>query len=308
MVGGGGGDGGSEGMIMREEKMKPKEKKKVVSLSVLVLTKNEGKFIGDCLKSVCGWADEVVLADTGSTDETLEIAKRFEIRVFQTLKGGSFCDWRNFILSEAKGDWVFYLDADERATEKLKEEIDQRVGRETYQAYAIPRRNFLLKQEMKHGGWAPDYVKRLFERRKLSGWRGELHEEPVFCGEMGHLREPMIHIQPETLEPMVEKSIKWSKIEAKLLFDAGHPKVVWWRVLRMGLTTFWLRYVCKRGFLDGAGGFIIAAYQAYHTMIVYMQLWEMQNSNQKSRLRSALARQVKVKSPSYAKATEGKQK
>ncbi len=247
-----------------------------MKLSVLMLARNEEKDIEEALKSVVGWADEIVVADSGSTDRTLKIAKKYGVRIYETSPGGNFCDWRNFVLSKAKGEWVFYLDADERATNELKKEIDERVGKEKYLFYEIPGRNFLWGKEMKHGGWAPDYVKRLFKKEAHSGWRGELHEEPVFNGEMGHLKEAMIHLQPETLEPMVEKSIKWSKIEARLLFEAGHPPVVWWRILRMGMTTFLSRYVRRLGILDGTKGFIMAAYQGYHSMIVYMQLWEMQ--------------------------------
>ena len=100
-------------------------------------------------------------------------------------------------------------------------------------------------------------------------------------GELGHLKEPMIHLQPKSIEPMLEKSIKWSKIEAKLLYEANHPPVTWWRILRMGATTLFERLIKKQGFRDGTEGWIEAIYQAFHTVIIYMQLWEMQVKKEK---------------------------
>jgi len=146
-------------------------------------------------------------------------------------------------------------------------------------AYAIPRRNFLLGKELHWGGWYPDYVERLFQRDKLKYWRGEVHEEAIFKGELGHLKEPMIHIQPDSIEPMLEKTIGWSEIEAKLLYEAAHPPVVWWRILRMGATTLFNRLIKKQGFRDGTEGWIMSIYQAFHTMIVYVQLWEKQQKD-----------------------------
>ncbi len=234
--------------------------------------------IGDCLESI-KWADEIILIDSGSTDKTIEIAKKFGAKVIEVpSKKLEYAKWRNKGLETAKGDWVLYLDADERVTPELKKEILQIISLKKPQhwAYAIPRRNFLLGKELRWGGWWPGYVKRLYKRDKLKKWQGELHEEPVFEGKLGHLKEPMIHLQPKSIEPMLEKSIKWSKIEAKLLHQANHPPVTWWRILRMGATTLFDRLIKKQGFRDGTEGWIESIYQSFHTMIIYMQLWEMQ--------------------------------
>lgn len=258
-------------------------------ISVLINAKNEEKFIADCLESV-KWADEVlVFINPDSTDKTEERARQFKVRIMeQKPREMDFAAWHNQGLKEAKGDWLLWVDADERIPPLLKEEIKSSIinhsreagsrsaGQSSISAYAIPRRNFLLGKELKHGGWSPDYVKRLFKKKNLKKWVGELHEEPIFEGEIGHLKNPMIHLQPEKIEPALEKSLVWSGIEADLLFKAKHPQITWWRVLRMGATTLFDRLIKKRGFLDGVEGWIESVYQSFHTMIIYLRLWEKQ--------------------------------
>lgn len=249
-------------------------------LTILIIAKNEEAYIGDCLKSA-RWADEVVLMDTGSTDKTIEIAKRMKVKILSNKFSGGlqFAKWRMEALSCAKSKWVLYLDADERITPELKDEINLVTKSSKCVAYSIPRRNFLLGKELHHGGWWPDYVKRLFLKESLKGWKGSLHEEPIINGHMGYLSSPMIHLQPETIEPMFQKTIVWSRLEAKLLFDSNHPQVAWWRVIRMGVTTLFDRLIKKQGFRDGVEGVIESFFQAFHYMIVYIQLWEMQMSS-----------------------------
>jgi glycosyltransferase involved in cell wall biosynthesis len=246
-------------------------------ISVIIGAKNEEKFMVDCLESV-KWADEaLVFINPDSNDKTEEIAREFKVRIMeQKPRKMDFAAWHNQGLKEAKGDWLLWVDADERIPPLLREEIEKAIKDKQYVAYAIPRRNFLLGKELKHGGWSPDYVKRLFKKKNLEKWVGELHEEPVFEGEMGHLKNPMIHLQPEKIETAFEKSIVWSGIEADLLFKAGHPKMAWWRVIRMGATTLFDRLIKKRGFLDGVEGWIESVYQSFHTMMIYLRLWELQ--------------------------------
>lgn len=249
-----------------------------MKFSVVILTKDEEKVIKDCLESV-KWAEEIILVDSGSTDKTPQIARKYKAKIIGVSSNKlEYARWRNEGLKAAKGKWVLYVDADERVTPKLKKEIQKIISRRKSDdtAYSIPRRNFLLGKELHWGGWYPDYVKRLFLRRNLKKWTGDLHEEPVFEGLLGKLKNSFIHLQPETIEPMFQKSIRWSKLEAKMLLKAKHPPVVWWRVLRMGLTTLFDRLIKKQGFRDGAEGWIESIYQAFHTIIVYIQLWEMQ--------------------------------
>jgi hypothetical protein len=141
-----------------------------------------------------------------------------------------------------------------------------------------------LGREMRHGGWWPDYVKRLFYKDKLKKWVGDLHEEPVFDGVMGHLENALIHIKENKLSDMVEKTNKWSEIEARLMFDSNHPKMSLIRFLSAILREFWYRIIKKKAYLDGTEGMIFGIYQVYSRFISYAKLWEMQNINQKPKL------------------------
>lgn len=246
-------------------------------LSVIIIAKNEERDIEDALKSAI-WADEVILLDGGSTDDTLKIAQRYPVRIVPQTKtdGLDYAAWHNQGLDQTGCAWIFYLDADERFTPGLVEEIKTMQADPAHSVWAVPRRNYLLGRELRHGGWYPDYQIRLFKKADLVKWEGKLHEHPVYRGSLGYAKQPIIHVQPETLEPMYQKSIKWSAVEADRLLAAGHPPVAWWRVTRMGGTTLFDRLIKKQGWRDGVEGWIESLYQAYHTAIVYLRLWELQ--------------------------------
>jgi len=246
--------------------------------SVIIIAKNEEQMIGDCLRSVRQLADEIILVDSGSTDKTMEIAKKYSARIISLpTEKLEFARWRNVGLREAKGEWILYLDADERVTPELQKEIKESI--KYFTAYEIPRRNFYLGKEMHYGGAWPDYVKRLFLKEKLKRWIGELHEDPVFEGEMGRLKNPIVHIAHRDLSLMVEKTREWSKIEAELLYKTGHPPVTWWRILRIMLSEFWLRGVKLQGWRDGTVGWIEIIFQMFSRFVTYGRLWELQQKH-----------------------------
>jgi glycosyltransferase involved in cell wall biosynthesis len=258
---------------------------KKIKISAAIIAKDEEKMIEDCLKSLA-WVDEIVLIDSGSTDRTCDIADKYTAKIIK-VKGGNYSDWRNEGLVNARGEWILYVDADERITPLLRKEIESLITNQQseFNAYAIPRRNVILGKEMKHGGWWPDYVKRLYKKDKLEKWSGELHEEPVFTGNLDHLKNPMIHIKHSDLSQMVEKTNKWSEVEARLLYEANHPKMVWWRFIRIILTELWLRLIKLKGILDGVEGIIYSFYQAWSKFITYAKLWELQLENSKANLK-----------------------
>lgn len=254
-----------------------------MKLSIIIIAKNEEEIIGDCLKSA-KWADEIVLVDSGSSDKTPQIAQKYGAKIISLpSKKLEFAKWRNAGLKAAKGDWVFYLDADERVTPELQKEIEKAIGDTKYVTYAIPRRNYYLGREMHYGGAWPDYVKRLYQKNKLKRWVGKLHEEPVFEGKMGRLKNPLIHITHRDLTSMLTKTIAWTKIEAELLYRAEHPPVVWWRFFRMMATKFFERIIKLNGWRDGTEGWINAIFETFNTFIIYARLWERQNK-QKSKV------------------------
>jgi len=247
-------------------------------LSIVVIGRNEEKLIGDCFKSAA-FADELILLDGESTDKTVKIAKDYQARVIpQAVKEKDWAAWHNQGKEEAQGEWLFYLDADERITPELEREIKDimKEGSEELSAFAVPRLNVLLGKEMFFGGWYPDYQIRLFHKDKLDKWVGKLHERPVYEGQLGYLKQPIKHLTHRDLTSMVEKTNYWSLIEAKLLYEAHHPPMAPWRFFRIMLTEFWERGIKKQGWRDGIVGWIEIIYQMFSRFMTYAKLWELQ--------------------------------
>jgi glycosyltransferase involved in cell wall biosynthesis len=251
------------------------------SITCAIIAKDEEEKIGECIDSL-KWVDEVLLVDTGSSDKTIEITKKRGAKIVE-ISRGSYADWRNEALKHVKSDWIFYVDADERVTPALRDEIGQLISEPVNQlsdsAHAIPRRNLIFGKEFKHGGQYPDYQKRLFLRSRLKGWTGKVHEEPEFEGNLGHLKNSLLHIKHNNLSEMVQKTNNWSAIEAELMYKSAHPRMNVFRFLTAMWREFWLRMVKQMAFLDGVEGIIYANYQVFSKFVSYAKLWEMQIKN-----------------------------
>lgn len=228
------------------------------SISVVILYGSEpAKILDDCRRHL-KFADEIIVVDT----------KKIK---------GSFSEWRNEGIGRASGKWVLYVDTDEEVTNNLSEEVVAIANSsDSLSAYALPRRNFIFGKEFKHGGQWPDYQKRLFRKTDFVKWEGNLHEEPRYKGEMGYLNNPLIHHKNITISQMLDKTNNWSEIEAKLLFDANHPPMNFFRFASAAIREFYLRFVRQLSFLDGTEGVIYGIYQIYSRLITYSKLWEMQ--------------------------------
>ncbi len=170
-----------------------------MKISFIVIARDEEVMIADCLKSV-SWADEVIVVDHGSIDKTAQIAQKFKAKIISLPREEKFnySKPRNIGLKAASNDWVFYLDADERITPKLHKELQDLQPRDV-SYFAVPRLNVILGRQMHHGGWYPDYVKRLYKKNELNGWIGDLHEEPQISGKLKHLKNPIKHIKHEDI-------------------------------------------------------------------------------------------------------------
>ena len=251
---------------------------KLNKITAAIITKNEEKMLPGCLKTL-DWVGETVLIDTGSTDKTVEIAKKHKVKVVNFTKGKNFSDWRNKALKEVNTDWIFYIDADERVPKKLKKEILGKINSSEFSVFAIPRLNIILGKEMRHGGWWPDYVERIFKTKDLNKWEGELHERPSYKGKLKHLENYLIHDKHETFSEMVEKTNNWSAVEAKLMLDANHPPMNMVRFISAMFREFWHRMIIKKAFLDGTEGIIFAIYQVFSRFASYAKLWEIQQKN-----------------------------
>lgn len=249
-----------------------------MKLSFIIITKNEEDWLENCLLSIKGLADEIIIVDVGSIDKTLAIAKRHTKLIF-TRDWHGYSTQKNFATEKATGNWLFFIDADERLSSKLASEIKTALENDTpVSAYQVPRLNYLLAKPLRHGGWYPDYVTRLARKDKIKGWKGDLHEALEVDGQIQTLTQPLFHLSHRGIDWMLKKSIKYTQIEAELRFRSHHPKVTWWRFPRVMLAEFFDRLILKQGFRDGIEGWIEAISQSYNMFLIYVHLWELQKS------------------------------
>lgn len=247
-------------------------------ISVLIITKNEEDVIADCLDSVKDLASEIIVVDD-SSDRTAEIAEKMGAKIIKN-EFKDFTTQRNFALSKACGDWIFYIDADERATPEFAGEAKQKIkdAPENLSGFFVRRKTFYFGRDWDF----TDKVERIFKKSKLLGWRGIVHETPSVDGEMGIINEPILHYTHRSLSQMLEKTNKWSEFEAKLRFDAHHPKMNLPRFVRIIATGFIKSCIKEKGYKNGTAGIIEATYQGYSMFITYSKLWEMQNKSLRS--------------------------
>lgn len=226
-------------------------------ISVYIIAYNEADKIEAALKSVT-WADEIVVADSHSTDGTDQIARRYTPNVLQIPFDG-FGKLRNDVLARLTGDWVFSLDADERCTEAAAAEIRATVERaDAADAYRVPRRNFFFGRWIRHSGWFPDYRQpQLFRRGKLRYTEDAVHESYVLDGSLGTMTEPIAQVPFRDLTQVIHKMQRYSTLGVERLAERNTvPSMA--SALAHGIGAFCRHYLVRLGFLDGWAGFVIA--------------------------------------------------
>lgn len=244
------------------------------TISVIILGQNVAEEIGMSFET-SKFADEIIFVDTftGSTDDTLKIARQYKAKIVKS-PSYNFSDWRNDGFKAAKSDWLLYLDSDERLTDKLVAEIKKTIDNPLHSAYTISRYEVFLGKHLNH--WPDSKVLRLMKKSALLGWIGKLHEQPKIEGTIGDLKEQMVHLSHKNIDEKVTSTLKWSKLEAEMLFKANHPKMVGWRFFRIIFTEFWVRFVRQGLWRDGTEGIIEVIYQMFSVFITYVRLWELQ--------------------------------
>ena len=246
-----------------------------MKLSVVVLTQNSQDTLEACLESVKE-AAEIIVVDGGSTDKTVSIAKKFTDKIF-IHQLTSFADQRNWGAKKASGDWLLFLDSDEKIIPDSFAEIQKVMRQDSVSAWGFKRKNIFFGHWLKHGGYWPDYQNpRLIRVSDFKGVKGTVHEQYLFTGNLGTMVYPLEHFPPRTISANLIKSAAWTKMEAEALFKAGHPSITVLRLIKVMVWEFCYRYFKKLGFLDGYMGFVESAYQAMNKFFVYEQVWELQ--------------------------------
>jgi len=276
-------------------------------ITVIIYTHNEEKNINDCLESAKLLTDRIILIDMESSDKTLEIVKGHKVSVLNFPRSNYVEPAREFGIKQAKTDWVFILDADERMTKELAEEINSVISQiklksvisnqsnsdyrlpitdltdstdstdltdSTY--FKIPRKNiFAGVKWLKHGGWWPDHQIRLINKKYFVNWPKRIHSTPVIKGSQGYLKNPLIHYFHGDLSGMVKKTTVFEDIESNLLFHAERSSGTG-IFFRKFFAELYRRLLKNLGFLDGPFGIIESIYQAFSKTITYLFLYEKQ--------------------------------
>lgn len=252
------------------------EGRQLASLSVIVITKNEARNIHACLQSVL-FADQIVVLDSGSTDNTQKLARDLGAEVAEN------CDWQGFgvqknrALDLARGDWVLSIDADERVTPALGAEIVRVVGEPTHDVYSIPRLSSYCGQYMRHSGWNPDQVTRLFRRGAAVFSNDLVHERILTSRSVGGLKSSLLHESFVSFEAVLDKANRYSTAGAEVLYARGKSSSVS-KAIAHGVWAFFRTYVLRRGFLDGKMGLLLAISNAEGTYYRYLKLWLLARS------------------------------
>lgn len=250
-------------------------------LSVIVLTLDEEKHVRECLDSVRSFADEMLVFDSGSTDRTVQIARSAGARV-ETRKFDNYAGQRNAALETARGDWIFFIDADERADSELGAEIrrdiskSQKADGEGTVLFWVPRKNYIFGKWIRHTGWSPDFQPRVLKKGHAQFDPARpVHELVIAHGGELYLQHPLVHYNYETLALFRKKQNAYTQFEAQMMFDAG-VRSRRRSLISMPVREFVRRYIALEGFRDGWQGLALSglmAYYAFWRQVRLGQLW-----------------------------------
>ena len=249
-------------------------------VSAIVIAKDEERHIAECLDSL-SFADEtVVVVDSESRDRTLDIVKRYTTRVFvETWKG--YAETKQIALEKTSNSWILWVDADERVTVECAAEIVRTVSSGSqYSGYRFRRKAFFLGKWIRHGGWYPGFVVRLFRKDRGRFNRARVHEGLDVDGPIGTLESPILHYTDDTLEQYVQKLNAYTTLAAQELFERNKAFRLSDLIFRP-LHMFMKMYVFKAGFLDGMEGWILAVLSGNYVLVKYAKLWELHRGSKK---------------------------
>ena len=247
-------------------------------LSVAIITKNEEDRLPECLASV-SFAAEVVVVDSGSTDRTVEIARELGAVVYVEPWQG-FGRQKQLAIDRCRHDWVLVLDADERVGAEAQAEIGEALVTGASVAYSFPRKNYFCGRWLKHAGWWPDRVVRLFKKDSARMSERSVHESLEVHAPVGALRHPLIHYANKSLEQTLSKVNQYSSAGANELFAQGKTASVAKALLRAAWA-FLHGYILRGGFLDGGEGLVMAVSDFMNVFFKYAKLRELQKQKEK---------------------------
>lgn len=249
-------------------------------ISTVVVTFNEARLLKDCLESVAGESDEIVIVDLGSGDDTVKIAKSFQAKIFTHPAVDYVEKIRDWAVLKAKGDWILVLDPDERMTANLWKKLTEIISDDKYVAVNIPRKNIFFGHWITHTNWWPDKHVRFFKKGKVQ-WLHKIHLYPKVDGEVLQLpvREDLVivHYGYQNIDQFIDRQSRYSTIRAKNLYDEG-IRFSWIPFFWNPAREFLVRFIRHLGFLDGSYGFALTYLMMVYQLEIQIKLWEMEKN------------------------------
>ena len=247
-----------------------------LKLSAIIIAKNEEKNLRLCLQSMAEIIDDVVvLVDSSSTDNTFQVASSFPNVNFEVVTWQGFAKTKTYAVSKTKYDWIFWVDADEELTDGLISEIKAfKKSSPQYACYDVARRAFFLGKWIRHSGWYPGRIKRLFNKQHVHFDEKGVHEGLIIDGAVGHLKYDLNHYTDPNIEHYFEKYNDYTTLAAKDLAGRGRKASLSDLLLRP-LFIFIKMYIFRLGFLDGLHGLILAFFSSSYVFTKYCKLWEL---------------------------------
>lgn len=251
-----------------------------IPLTVVIITKNEENNIEDCLKSVHGWASEIVIVDDESTDKTVELARHYTNKIFQR-KMDNEGSHRNWAYAQAQNPWVLSLDADEMVSPELRQEIMHALQNgSSFHAYSIPLRNYIGTYWVKYSGWYPAGKLRLFMKDRFKYEEVGVHPRVFLEGNTGHLTKDIIHKGYPDFEHFLASINRQTTLEAQKWIQTGR-RMSFGKALWRTVDRFFRRFIGKKGYKDGFIGLMIAILDSFYQMMSYAKYRQMKLAQEK---------------------------
>lgn len=252
----------------------------MADISAIVITYNEEGNIRECLESL-KWCNEIIVVDSGSTDKTTDIAREQNARVILAeSNSNTYGAKRNLGIDEAKGEWIIWIDADERITPLLEAEIKELINSTNPEsAYLINRKSYFINKFIKHSGWYPDYTLRLFQKSSEIRFNLlQVHESAQYNGKTGKLKNDITHYTVKTFEHYINKLNIYTTLSAKELYSNCKKASIIDIIFRPAIA-FFKMYFLKLGILDGYMGIVLCTLSSIHVMVKYSKLYYLNKSN-----------------------------
>lgn len=246
-----------------------------MTISAVVLSHNDEKIIQKCLESV-SWCDEIILVDDFSADKTADIAKRCGALVYKRHLNSDWAAQRNFALGKAKNEWVLFVDSDEIVSDQMRINIQNHLETDNADGFYLKRTDKFMGRIIKHGESSKVRLLRL-AKRKVGKWKRSVHEVWDISGVVGTIDIPLIHDRDFTIGEFIDRLNGYTEIDAQELIKEGKEFTPGELLKPIG--KFIDSYICRLGFLDGFPGFVFAFLMSFHSLVVRIKTWEIQQKS-----------------------------